>query len=504
MNESVRARSWSIALAAVAVLIIAGCSGRSPAADQAPKPGELRTSTHYLLAGLSIVRYELGHIYVPENRARPDSRLIAVRYMRIKGEAAEGTAPVFLLPGGPGDSYIEAFTKSGLDWFGAARQRDDVLRFRRAGDVIVMDQRGASGPSERLGFNYNPDGQPLDRPAHLDDELQAAPSVVRRALARYPDYDLAGYTVIQCAEDLNDLRGALGYAKVNLFGLSYGSQWSFAVMRLHPETVSRVLLSGVEPLDNSYDMPSHVWAALMRIAAAAEADPRLRASLPRGGLRQAVDEILARLEKATVTVRLKSGEQVVLGPEDFKLNLVARPSEWPARIIDIHQGRYEAWAEEVAASRRPLRTAPAALIGPLIDTSLNVSETRGRRLTNDPAARYLGTWGFAPSMAAASLWPTPDVGDEFRLPAQSPIPVVFLHGDWDTSTPIENSQEIQPYFPNSRLIVVRHGGHGAIYDLADQNPDLLNQFIDYLRTGDMTNLPSEVVLAPPGFTAPTP
>lgn len=501
MNENVRIRRPT-ALAFVAMLIVAGCSGRS-SADQAPRPGEVRASTHHLLSGLSTIRYELGHIYVPENRARPDSRLIAVRYMRIKGTAPEGTPPVFMLPGGPGDSYIEAFTKSGPGWFGAARQRDDVLRFRRAGDVIIMDQRGASGPSERLGFNYNPDGQPLDRPALLDDELKAAPSVVRRALARYPEHDLAGYTVIQCAEDLDDLRRALGYAKINLFGLSYGSQWSFAVLRLHPETVSRVLLSGVEPLDNSYDMPSHVWAALMRMAAEAETDPRLRASLPPEGLRQAVDEILARLDTAPVTVRLKSGEQIVLGPEDFRLSLVARPSEWPARVVDIHRGRYGAWAEEVAASRRPLTAAPAALIGPLIDTSLNVSEARGRRLAADPAVRYLGTWGFAPSMAAAALWPTPDVGDTLRLPAESPIPVVFLHGDWDTSTPIENSREIQPYFPNSRLVVVRRGGHGAIYELADQNPGVLDRLLDYLRTGDMTGLPTEVVLATPKFGAPT-
>lgn len=467
--------------------------------DQAPRRGEVRTGTRYLLSGLSIVRYELGHIYVPENRARPGSRLIAVRYMRIRGTAPAGTPPVFMLPGGPGDSYIEAFTRSGFGWFGAARQRADVLRFRHAGDVVVMDQRGASGPSDRLAFNYNPDGQPLDRPANPDDELAAAPSVVRRALARYPGHDLAGYTVVQCVEDLDDLRRALGYARINLFGLSYGSQWSFAVMRLHPETVSRVLLSGVEPLDNGYDMPSHVWAALLRIAA--EANSRFRASLPPGGLPQAVDEILARLEKAPVTVRLKSGEQAVLGPEDFRLSLVSRPSDWPARIIDIHRRRYEAWAEEVAASRRPLNAAPAALIGPLIDTSLNVSGARSRRLARDPAIRYLGTWGFAPQQAAASLWPTPDVGDALRLPVESRIPVVFVHGDWDTSTPIENSREIQRYFPNSRLIVVRRGGHGAIYDLADQHPALLERLLDYLRTGDMTGLPSEVVLAPIEFRA---
>lgn len=488
-------------LALAIMLIIAACSAGAPT-EPPPRPGEVRTSTRYLVSGLSIIRYDLGQIYVPENRDRPDSRLIAVRFMRIKGTAPEATPPVFMLPGGPGDSYIEPFTRTGFAWFGAQRQRDDVLRFRRAGDVVVMDQRGASGPSERLGFNYNPDGQPLARPAALEDELRSAPSVIRRALVRYPDHDLSGYTVLQCVEDLNDLRKALGYARINLFGLSYGSQWSFAVMRLYPQTVSRALLSGVEPLDNSYDMPSHVWAALMRIGAEAESDPSLRASLPHGGFRQAVDEILARLEAGPVVVRLKSGEQVVLGPEDFRLNLVAPASEWPARIIDIHRGRYQDWAEDVAASRRALTNAPAALIGPLIDTSLNVSEARGLRLMSDPAIQYMGAWGFAPSMAAADLWPTPEVQDSLRRPVVNSIPVLFLHGDWDTSTPIENSREIQPFFPNSRLIVVRRGGHGAIYDLADQDPMLFDRILDFLSTGDMTGLPLEIALEVPSFSTP--
>src|SRR5207344_3628879 len=77
--------------------------------------------------------------------------------------------------------------------------------------------------------------------------------------------DPRGYTVKECADDVADLRKALGYQQITLVGTSFGSQWSFAIMRRHPEIVARALLSGVEPLDYGYDMPSHVVAGLQRM-----------------------------------------------------------------------------------------------------------------------------------------------------------------------------------------------------------------------------------------------
>ena len=51
-------------------------------------------------------------------------------------------------------------------------------------------------------------------------------------------------------------------------------------------------------------------------------------------------------------------------------------------------------------------------------------------------------------------------------------------------------------------IVVRRGGHGAIYDFADQNPAMMELMLDYLKTGNMAGLPSEIALKPPKFTEP--
>ncbi|WP_216072894.1 hypothetical protein, partial [Acinetobacter baumannii] len=66
------------------------------------------------------------------------------------------------------------------------------------------------------------------------------------------------------------VRRALGYSKMSLMGASFGSQWSFAVLKRPPGTVARALIASAEPLNNGYDMPSHVFAVLQRVAFEAE------------------------------------------------------------------------------------------------------------------------------------------------------------------------------------------------------------------------------------------
>jgi hypothetical protein len=54
--------------------------------------------------------YEVGTLFVPENRTKPQSRLIGVGFARIKARRPTGAPPVFWLPGGPGLSVLGAFT----------------------------------------------------------------------------------------------------------------------------------------------------------------------------------------------------------------------------------------------------------------------------------------------------------------------------------------------------------------------------------------------------------
>ncbi|MCI3182308.1 hypothetical protein C5708_18865 [Caulobacter sp. CCUG 60055] len=491
--------------AARLALILAAAAFPAAAAISPHHAGELTKEVRSVrTAGGEDVAYETGTIFVPENRGVADSRLIGIGYARIRGSAAaQNGPPLFLLSGGPGSSYLDLLTGSAGN---SPVKLSDLLAFRPAGDIVLIDQRGYSARGDRLTYAHPPWDLPLDRPASLAAEAKAAIASANIAVAANPGKDLSGYTIVQCAEDVNDLRRALGYEKLTLVGQSFGSQWAFAIMRLHPEIVERALLSGVEPLDNGYDMPSHVFAALQRIAWSADRDPGLQPYLPKGGLMAALQAVRDRLARSPVTVKVRDprsggAASVTLGLSDFQRDVVGPAEAWPAWVLSLYHRRYEDWASEVIAERHKGGETDA-LIAPLIDTSLGVSPEREHLLRTDPAGAFLGAWGFAPDIAAAPTWPTPDMGDGLRRVARSEIPVLFVHGDWDTETPVENTLSMLPYFPHGRAILVHQAGHGARFLLMAQRPELRDQILRFLGTGDADGLPSETSLPPPPFERP--
>jgi pimeloyl-ACP methyl ester carboxylesterase len=451
------------------------------------------------------VDFEFGTLYVPENRADPKSRLIGVGFARFKARKATGAPPTFHLPGGPGTSFL-AFLKPDNKQLGARLKQ--IERYRQVGDVVLVDQRGFSERGEVLKYKHRTPDEPLDQPGSLARATEAFKEMARAAVADYAKKgaDLRGYTVKECADDVNDLRQALGYERLTLVGTSFGSQWSFAIMRRHPDKVARALLSGVEPLDYGYDMPSHVLAAVQRLWWEAERDPRLKPYLPPGGLMQAARDVLRRLEREPLRVGVKdpkSGDKttIVLGREDFQRDAFFKAADGPAFLLSLYHGHYDAWAASVLANRRA-RDVEQRMIGPLIDVGLGVTPKRKFFLRNDPASDFLGHWNFDSYLATVGIWPTADVGDDFRTEIICRIPVVFAQGDWDTSTPVENTLDIAPNFPNSRVLIAEHGSHGVLGPIAQSLPDVNAKLLEFLETGGTTNLPARVKLPTPKFAVP--
>jgi len=445
------------------------------------------------------VAYEIGTLYAPENRDDPKSRQIGVGFARIKAARPTGAPPVFWLPGGPGLSVLDAFTDT------AQQNRLRAwLTFQPVGDLVVVEQRGYTRRGEML--EEMSDALPLDQPATVRADTLAMQALARRAVANHPKADLSGYTVAAYAADVDDVRRALGYDKISLFGGSFGSQWSLAVMRLHPDIVARAVLSSVEPLNNGFDRPSHVFASLQRIAYDADQDPDLALYLPKGGLMAAIDALHRRFAAGPVSVPVNDDAgrplTVVLGAEDLQLALLSRttePERWPAFILALYHGRYDEWARETMADRR---AAPVKLIGPLVDSSLATTAENAHLLRTDPALPLLGGWNFEGNLVSAPDWPTPDIGDAIRRPRINPSPVVFVHGDWDTSTPIENTLGLLPYFPNGHAILVHRAGHDGTFYQLREDPAAKQAVLDFLRTGAMAGLPTEVVLSTPKFEHP--
>src|SRR5437773_1012316 len=127
--------------------------------DTARKTGEIIIEPASLTTpNGEIIPFELGTLYVPENRSDPKARIIRVGFARFRPPHPIGIPPIFQLIGGPGASFLEGL-KSGNN-----NQRVPGLDlYRGVGDVVFIDQRGYSERGDVLKFKCRTTGRSINQ-----------------------------------------------------------------------------------------------------------------------------------------------------------------------------------------------------------------------------------------------------------------------------------------------------------------------------------------------------
>ncbi|MGC4084092.1 MAG: alpha/beta fold hydrolase [Vicinamibacterales bacterium] len=360
--------------------------------------------TDVVLSDRSVVHVESGQLIVPESRQRPSARTISIPFYRLRTTASSPGAPIFLLAGGPGSSW--------LDQFEAPETYEEARFYQSIADVVLFDQRGSgrSTPTLTCGDSapLPPPDAPLD-PAVLRETMRTLAGQCRdRWVAR--GVDLAAYNTVENAADVNDLRLALGYGKVTLVGGSYGSHLALQIVRQHPDAVERVVIFGVEGPDHTWDSPSGALHTLERIAAATEQAPAFNGRIPSGGLISAFARAVARLDATPqmMTVTTPTGSRRVR-VDGVRLRRLLRADAgrrnaawiWPERILAIDSGDLTGVAERLAAQRTLTLPDPVHFS---MDCASGASAARRAASANDPATSLLGDINFEYD-AICPVWP---------------------------------------------------------------------------------------------------
>src|ERR1044072_5023341 len=163
---------------------------------------------------------EVGTRLVPENRSDPESNLIELAFVRFKSTTKNPGPPIVYLAGGPGGSGVFTATGSRFPLF---------MALREIADVIAFDQRGTGYSKPNLGC-YERLRIPLDvaptRAAAIKELLENSRGCVSywRDIQRV---DLTAYNTNESADDLEDLRKALGVNQISLWTISYGTHLAF-------------------------------------------------------------------------------------------------------------------------------------------------------------------------------------------------------------------------------------------------------------------------------------
>jgi len=452
------------------------------------------------------VNVERGIFFAPVNRSKPGSGVLGVEVYRFRAssEADPNTPPIFFLHGGPSFVGLEG----ALETVGTFEER--WLPLTNVSDVIVVGQRGigSSKPTTTIETTTGSDSADMPyNPERAETEFQTV-LAAERAFWEETGLDLSGFTVLEAAEDVNEVRIALGYDKITVWGGSFGSHWGMSLIREHPEIIERVIFRGMEGPDHTYDHPGHLWNVYRRVAEEAEASPELRGRIPEGGLVAAFEGILMNARAHPFTVPLTDPEDGSRHEVLFDGPAIQRLARgfstglpgWPADVIELAEGDFSRAAEELYArtggSSPQFRTASYFQL----DCGSGITPERLAEQTADPANQVLFrmNWSY---IAGCPAWES-DLGNDFRQNFETEIPAVIAHGTWDTSTPYENALELLPYFKNSKFISVVRGPHGAIQAAMGASEEFRSGLLHFAATGDWAQLPDTVWMPPVHFRVP--
>ncbi len=173
--------------------------------------------------GLSSVAAECGTLRVPENPAQPQGRQIELYVARVAAVSQRKAAdPLFVLAGGPGMGATVFY----------ASVAPAFARIQRERDIVLVDQRG-TGHSNPLQCEFD------DEELAVVDPAEVA-KLSRRCLGELAKAnDVSMFTTSVAVRDLDAVRAALGYERIDLYGGSYGTRVAQHYARRYPRAHAR-------------------------------------------------------------------------------------------------------------------------------------------------------------------------------------------------------------------------------------------------------------------------
>ncbi|MBV9211518.1 MAG: alpha/beta fold hydrolase, partial [Acidobacteria bacterium] len=351
---------------------------------------------------------------------------------------------------------------------------DFLSEIRREREIVFVDQRG-TGQSNLLDCSMR--GDRNDMRSYFGSPFNA--EAVRACRAELEkNANLALYTTPIAMDDLDEVRDAMGYERINLYGGSYGTNAALVYLRQHGDRVRSAVLKGVAPTD--YKLPLHfakgVQHALDRLMEDCAADPVCGKNFPK--LKEEFVAILNRLDKTPASfeaVNPLTGQtqQLTMSRASFMDNVRVMlyvpdlTSLLPLIIHSAFENDYIPFATYAFILTRQIDVQIARGMQLSVLCSEHVPFITDADITRETKGTYYGEANIQDYRKACSIWPSVKAPDSFRDPVKSNVPVLMVSGDVDPVTPPVYGAAAARTLPNSRQIVIHNGTHLTASDCID-------------------------------------
>ena len=425
---------------------------------------------------------EVVRLRVPERRTDPE-RTITVAALRIPSIASHPAPPIVFLMGGPG---IPGTVMAPIPPYFTLFQR-----LRELADVVIVDQRGIGLSTPQLDCGVD-DELPPDLFVRRATIVRVMRERVTSCAAKFRNQgiDPTAFTTIESADDIEDLRKALGAERIDMLAFSYGTRLALLYVHRHGNHVGRIALQGVNGPGLVLKRPAPFARKLDRIAELLARDSTWRGP---SDLRAAARAGLERLARtpATVTItdrRAQRQLEIPVGRDglDAIVSLNLDDARLPALLISVAGGDDRVLARFVEAAWNGLAGGTVGLMGRAVNCAADRPASRWQMVRSEsatgPFSIPLDDEVLTDEFCRAAGYTTPPI--EFNGSVTSAVPALLLTGSLDATNPIENATAVAGGFSNAVSLEVANAVHEML-----TVPAVQDVVVDWFRAVDVRGRP---------------
>ena len=405
-----------------------------------------------------------------EDRAAKTGRRLSIQVAVLPAlRRSAQPDPLFILAGGPGQG-ARSLAPAVASYF---------RQVRRDRAIVLVDLRGTGG-SNALSCLAG-----RDETAAFAQGADLFLGRGRECIEQF-DADPRQYTHASALADLDEIRRRLGYARINLWGGSWGTRAALLYAQTYPDSVRAVVLDGAVPFEIGFPGPvaQDAERALDGLLARCGTDAPCAAAFrsPRADLEAVLDR-LAR-SPAQVTVRHpRTGEPVALTITREAVTEIVRVALYlpvdAARLLQVmrHAARGDfgpllaqyAYSASMAFDDMALGATMSILCSEDMPMAQNpaVAAEAGQTFLGDA---YADGW-----RSRCAQWP---IGPPLAVDqgAVSAAPALILSGATDPVTPPRWGEAMARRFRHHQHVIVPGAAHNASF--TGCVPELIATFLD--------------------------
>jgi pimeloyl-ACP methyl ester carboxylesterase len=406
---------------------------------------------------------QCGTHRVYENRSANSGRQIDLKIVVLPATGGDATRdhvepdPLFYFAGGPGGAATDV----------TSLLKTELSELNKTRDIVLIDQRGTGGSN--LLMCPKP-----EKPFEVSDA--AAIAAYAESCLKNLDADPRWYTTRAYADDVNEVRQALGYDQINISGGSYGGTVVQVYLLQHPETVRTALINNSTLID--YPIFEHLadssQRALDRVFERCAKDEKCHAAFP--DPHADLDAAFKKLDKQPVETTVWDpaiSQPISVTPSIFagvvhQMLMGADSAAKLPRLIHraVTENDWEAVAEIHVNRILPQQRASAGLVMyAMIRCSEPWATSRLDEMARNGQGSYIGgaEEEVAKSVAATcALLPQPEPGALYGPTQKSGVPVLVLNAEEDAQNPPENVAKTDEVYPNSRVLFEPYRSHYTV------------------------------------------